>query len=74
MSRERERVPVDVKTGRMPEAQQRYSIGRETVRKIADAAGATIRINGITLYDFGKIDAYLEGLARKQGVEDEAEP
>ena len=63
--RKREIVSVEVRTGRMPEAQQRYSLGREAVRRIADAAGATIRINGITLYDFEKIDNYLSQLAGK---------
>lgn len=72
--RTRESAEIDIKTGRMPETQKRYGLGSAAVRKIANAAGATIRIGRITLYDFDKIDAYLEGLARKQGAEDEAEP
>ena len=52
-----------IRTGRIQEAMQRYCLGRETMRKTAAAAGATIKIGKAVLYDFQKIDRYMENLA-----------
>lgn len=65
MSLSRKRNLVEVKTGRISEVMQRYSLGRSSAKKIAYEAGAVIRIDGITLYDFEKIDNYLSQLAGK---------
>lgn len=63
MSIQRERVEVEPKMGRLAETMKRYCIGESTTRKLANAAGAVVRFEGSTLYDFGKIDRYLESLA-----------
>lgn len=65
MSLSRERNLVEVKTGRISEAMQRYCTGRETTKRLANEAGAVIRFRGTTLYDFEKIDNYLSQLAGK---------
>lgn len=63
MSTQRKRVEMEHKTGRSPEGQERYGVGKSTLRKIAEEAGAVIHFGKTTIYHFGKIDDYLEGLA-----------
>lgn len=53
----------EVRTGRIQEAMARYSLGKETMRRTAAAAGAMIKIGNVCLYDFQKIDRYMEALA-----------
>lgn len=53
----------EAKTGRLPEAQARYNLGRMKIEEVAAAAGAVIRIGRVRLYDFEKMDQYLTALA-----------
>lgn len=48
-------------SGGMAEAQGRYGYGQATIRKIAEDAGAVIRIGRTVRYNFSKMDRYLEG-------------
>lgn len=61
-TRER-RSGQEIRTGRIQEAMARYCLGRDTMKRTADAAGATIRIGKAVLYDFSKLDQYMSGLA-----------
>ena len=52
----------------LPELMARLNSGRQTAEKVADAAGAKIKIGRRTLYHVGKIEAYLEQLAEQQNA------
>lgn len=60
---ERNETGVDVKTGRIERACATYGVGRSTMRKIAEDAGAAIRIGRNYLIDFQRVDKYLDSLA-----------
>lgn len=45
---------VEMKAGKIDRACQRYDLGRNTMRRIAEAAGAVIRIGRIYLINFQK--------------------
>ena len=53
---------IDVKTGRIDQACQRYGVGRNTMRQIAEDANAVIRIGRNYLIDFPKVDKYMDAL------------
>ena len=59
----RTELGIDVKTGRLEQACQRYGVVRNTMRQIAEAANAVIRIGRNYLIDFPKVDKYLDALA-----------
>ncbi|MDE7323089.1 MAG: hypothetical protein K2N73_10270 [Lachnospiraceae bacterium] len=56
---------IEQKTGRIDQACQRYGVGRNTMRKIAEDANAVIRIGRNYLIDFPKVDKYMDDLAEK---------
>ena len=60
---ERSNIDVDVRTGRMEKACAAYGVGRNTMRQIAENAGAVIRIGRNYLIDFQRVDKYLDSLA-----------
>lgn len=62
MGAKRKQKEVPVKYGRIAEAQARYSLGRETVKKVAKDAGATVKVGKALLFDFEKLDTYLESM------------
>jgi hypothetical protein len=59
----RSELGVDVKTGRIDQACQRYGVGRNTMRQIAKDANAVIRIGRNYLIDFPKVDEYMDALS-----------
>lgn len=59
----RTELGIDVKAGRLEQGCQRYGVGRNTMRQIAEQAGAVIRIGRNYLIDFPKVDKYLDALA-----------
>ena len=59
----RSELGVDVKTGRVDQACQRYGVGRNTMRQIAKDANAVIRIGRNYLIDFPKVDEYMDALS-----------
>lgn len=65
MSRKRIRALPEIKTGRIDEAMRRYSLGRDKTRSIAKDAGAVVKVGGVCLYDFEKMDAYIDKLRRE---------
>lgn len=61
----RAELGIDVKAGRIEQACQRYGVGRNTMRQIAEDANAVIRIGRIYLIDFPKVDQYMDVIAGK---------
>lgn len=58
-----QKFKVEMKAGKIDKACQRYDLGRNTMRRIAEAAGAVIRIGRIYLINFSKVDAYLDEIS-----------
>lgn len=56
-------VNFEMKTGRIEDAMNRYSLGRNTMREVGKAAKAEIRIGKAVLYNFRKIDEYMDSLS-----------
>lgn len=52
------------KTGRIEQACARYGLGRNTMRNVAEQAGAVIKIGRCYLVDFHKVDAYMDSLSK----------
>lgn len=61
--RKMERTSLEVKTGRIEQACERYGIGKSSMRQVAEDAGAVIRIGKSYLINFTKVDAYMDGLS-----------
>ena len=59
----RSELGIDVKTGRIEQACQRYGVGRNTMRQIAENANSVIRIGRNYLIDFSKVDKYMDALS-----------
>lgn len=59
----RTELGVNVKTGRIEQACQRYGVGRNTMRQIAKDANAVVRIGRNYLIDFLKVDRYLDSIS-----------
>ena len=53
----------DMRTGRVDDGCRRYGVGRNTMREIGKAAKAEIRFGKSVLYNFGKIDAYMDQIS-----------
>jgi hypothetical protein len=51
-------------TGRIDAACSRYDLGKGTMRKVAEDAGAIIRIGKIYLINFSIVDAYLDSISQ----------
>ncbi len=64
---ERNTMGVEVKTGRIDQACARYGVGRNTMRSIAEQAGAVRRIGKNYLIDFGDVDNFMDSLGRESG-------
>ena len=61
------RVPekrnIDIKTGKLDDACARYNLGRNSMRRVAEDAGAVVRIGRSYLVNFDKVDSYMDALA-----------
>lgn len=56
-------VTVETKTGRVPQACLRYNLGRCKMRKIAEDAGALIKIGSVVLVNYTIMDEYMDGIS-----------
>lgn len=54
---------TEMRTGRIDAAMRRYDLGRDSMRKLAKAAGAEIRFGRSYLIDFQRVDEYLKTLS-----------
>lgn len=58
-----ERKEPEAKTGRLEQACARYGLGKNTMRKVADEAGAVIKIGKCYLVNYSKIDEYMDAIS-----------
>ena len=52
-----------VKTVDLPEACQRYGLGKATMRKVAEDASAVIRLGRRYLVNVAKVDLYMDAIS-----------
>lgn len=57
------RETPEVKTVKIEPACIRYGVGRNTMRKIAEDAGAVVRIGKSYLINVSKVDRYMDALS-----------
>ena len=56
---------MDQKVMREREAMQRYALGRSKIREVAEECGAAVRIGRSFRIDQSVMDAYIDGLRKK---------
>ena len=64
------RVEMDARqqfSGRIEEACRRYGLGRNSMRQVAEDAGAVIRVGKVLLLNFRKLDTYFDLLSGEDG-------
>ena len=54
----------DVKTGGIDDACARYGLGKASMRKVAEDAGAIIRIGKRLLVNYAKVDTYMNSISQ----------
>ncbi len=59
------RIEPGIKTGKLDQACQRYNLGRNYMRQVAEDAGAVIRVGKSLLINFDKVDAYMDAISNK---------
>lgn len=62
-AREKSVTTADAKTGGIEEACARYGLGKQSMRKVAEDAGAVIRIGKRYLVNFVKVDRYMNSIS-----------
>lgn len=55
-----------VKTAKLDFACARYSMGRAAMRKVAEDAGAVIRVGRSYLVNLPRVDAYMDAISQGQ--------
>lgn len=61
--REKNLNSTDAKTGGIDEACARYGLGKASMRRVAEDAGAVIRIGKRYLINFTRVDRYMDALS-----------
>ena len=56
--------PMENKTGRIDSACMRYGLGKNTMRQLAEQAGAVIKVGRVVLINFSIMDAYFDRMAK----------
>ena len=54
---------VEMMTGGIEEACARYGLGKQSMRRVAEDAGAVIRIGKRYLVNFAKVDRYMNSIS-----------
>lgn len=62
-AREKNVTAAEAKTGGIDEACARYGLGKASMRKVAEDAGAVIRIGKRYLVNFVKVDRYMNSIS-----------
>lgn len=62
-AREKSIANADAKTGGIEEACARYGLGKQSMRKVAEDAGAVIRIGKRYLVNFVIVDRYMNSIS-----------
>lgn len=60
MGNKRAQADVGLKTIRVPEAQRRYGLGREGIKKIAKECGAMVKVGRAFLVDVERMDKFMD--------------
>lgn len=60
---------IEARTGGIDEACARYGLGKASMRKVAEDAGAIIRIGKRLLINYSKVDFYFDSISGLQGGE-----
>ena len=55
---------VEIRTGGIDEGCIRYSVGKQTMRRIAEDASAVIRVGKRVLLNFELIDRYMDAISQ----------
>ncbi len=58
-----ERNVPEMRTGKIDQACLRYGLGRNTMRKVAEQAGAVVKFGKCYLVNFAKVDAYMDSIS-----------
>ena len=58
-----ERNEPEAKTGKLEQACLRYGLGKNSMRRVADDAGAVIKIGKSYLINYTKVDAYMDSIS-----------
>ncbi len=58
-----ERNIPEMRTGKIDQACLRYGLGRNTMRKVAEQAGAVVKFGKCYLVNFAKVDAYMDSIS-----------
>lgn len=56
-------METEIKTGGVEYGCQRYGIGKNTMRKLAEEAGAVVKIGRRWLFNVAKVDEYMDNLS-----------
>lgn len=64
MKRRTDIEAVEQKCGRIDDAMRRYGVGRDTMRQLAKAAAAEIRIGRTYLVNYDRVDKYLDACSQ----------
>lgn len=59
----RSELGIDARTGRIDQACARYGVGRNTMRQIAEQAGAVVRIGRSYLINFQIVDEFMDSIS-----------
>lgn len=62
----KQRQTVGAKTGSVEAAAARYGLGVHSIRKVAEEAGAIVKIGRRVLVNFTVMDAYIDSLSSKE--------
>ena len=54
----------EVKTGDVAEACARYGLGKTSMRRVAEDAGAIVRIGKRYLINFTRVDLYMDSISQ----------
>lgn len=54
----------EIRTGGLPEACTRYGLGKASMRRVAEDAGAVIRIGKRYLINFKRVDLYMDSISQ----------
>lgn len=63
-ARNRYTMEKETRTGGIEEACARYGLGKESMRRVAEEAGAVIRIGKRYLVNFAKVDMYMNSISQ----------
>ena len=62
MGRKRKKKPQEPKLVKIEEACRRYSLGRNTMRKVAKESGSVVRVGKRYMINITELDIYLDSL------------